>query len=584
MHSLQQPGALRQVAVWSLPVVLALLFLLWPYQQWDYGKRESILIGWARWVLRHSDWWFCFVVPPLVGWLVWLRRAELFRLPLKGTWQGIIPLALGLFCYWVGYKASTGYPGFLAVQGVLAGFILLVAGRDWMRSLFFAWLFLLFSWPMQPLEDSLASPLRPYTASMAASILNTLAVPAVSEGSALQSAPDPSAGKQIGDAFSLDVDAKCSGINSLFALMMISALLGSLALKRPRSRLILFACSVPLAVAGNVVRLLLLVAGTLKLGSEVAVGRHFENHQEMTFYHTMAGFAVFGIALAGMFGICWLFEGREMKANLQRLGRSADAGDAFAIPQPRRMQAHLLAAILLPLLTLGICLGTDIGFHVAAPGVKLSEEAPKHPVLPLSLDGYQGRELEMTIDEKNLLDEGVKLARTGYASATGRQILATVIMSGFEKRSLHRPEVCLPNQGWTVSDRMPISIHLEDGRDIDVMMMRVFRDVEPRPGVRIRTRAVNFYWYIGSDGVSCADHYEHIFLSYYDAVFRNIQHRWSMASIYVPLPEQQVGQEDPMLELGAVEDGRVFIAKLAPAFMLTREQWLSGSNLPASAP
>ncbi|WP_395738564.1 exosortase/archaeosortase family protein [Prosthecobacter sp.] len=584
LHSLQQPGTLRRVAVWGLAVALVLLFLLWPYQQWDYGKRESILIGWARWVLRHSDWWFCFVVPPLVGWLVWLRGEELRSLPLRGTWRGLIPLVLGLFCYWVGYKASTGYPGFLAIQGVVAGFILLVGGMAWMRALFFAWLFMLFSWPMQPLEDSVASPLRPYTASMAAAVLNTLRVPTVSEGSALQSAPDAATGKQIGDAFSLDVDAKCSGINSLFALMMISALLGYLALKRPRSRLILFACSVPLAVAGNVVRLLLLVAGTLKLGADVAVGRHFADHQEMSIYHTMAGFAVFGIALAGMFGLCWLFEGREMKSNLQRLGKSASAENAFAIPQPRRMQSLLLAALLLPLATLGICLGTDIGFHVAAPGVRLSEEAPRHPVLPLSVGEYQGRELEMTLDEKRKLDEGVKLARTGYASATGRQVLATVIMSGFEKRSLHRPEVCLPAQGWTVSDRMPVSIQLGDGREISVMMMRVFRDVEPTPGVRIRTRAINFYWYIGSDGVSCADHYEHIFLSYYDAVFRNIQHRWSMASIYVPLPEQQVGREDPLLELGAVEDGRTFISKLAPTFMLTREQWLSGSSLPASAP
>jgi exosortase len=584
LHSLQQPETLRNVAVWGLPAVLVLLFLLWPYQQWDYGKRESIIIGWARWVTKRSDWWFCFAVPPLVGWLVWLRREELSKLSLQGTWRGLIPLGLGLFCYWVGYKADTGYPGFLAVQGVLAGFILLVAGMAWMRILFFAWLFMLFCWPMQPLEDSVASPLRPYTASMAASVLNAMGVPTVSEGSALQSAPDAASGAQIGDKFSLDVDAKCSGINSLFALMMISALLGYVALKRPRSRLILFICSVPLAVAGNIVRLLLLVAGTLKIGSELAVGRHIGEHQEMSFYHTAAGFAVFGIALAGMFALCWLFEGREMTANLKRHGRPASPGDEFAIPLPRRMQAQLLAALVLPLITLSICLGTDIGFHVAAPGIRLSEEAPRHPVLPLSLGEYQGRELEMTLNEKNLLDEGVKLARTGYASANGRQILATVIMSGFEKRSLHRPEVCLPAQGWTVTDRMPVSLHLADGRDVDVMMMRVFRDVEPKPGVRIRTRAVNFYWYIGSDGTNCADHYEHIFLSYYDAVFRNIQHRWSMASIYVPLPEQQVGHEDPMLELGAVEDGRAFISKLAPTFMLTKEEWLSGSNLPASAP
>ena len=86
---------------------------------------------------------------------------------MKGNWLGLVSLVLGLFFYWIGYKANTGYPGFLAVQFVLSGFILLVAGTAWFRTLSFAWLFLLFTWPMQPLEDSLASPLRPRTAAMA---------------------------------------------------------------------------------------------------------------------------------------------------------------------------------------------------------------------------------------------------------------------------------------------------------------------------------------------------------------------------------------------------------------------------------
>jgi len=581
---LLQPGTLRRVALWGLPAVLVLLFLLWPYQQWDFGKRESILVGWARWVSSKGDWQFCLLVPGLVGWLVWLRRDELRQLPWNGTWLGLLPLALGLFFFWIGYKADTGYPGFLAVQLVLAGLILLVAGMAWMRTLFFAWLFLLFTWPMQPLEDSVSAPLRPRTAAMAAAVLNAVGVPAVNEGSALQSAPDAAHGVQVGDAFSLDINAACSGINSLFALMMISALLGYVALKQPRWRLVLFVCSVPLAVAGNIVRLLLLVAGTLQMGSDLAVGRHLEDHQEMSFYHTLAGFAVFGVALAGMFALCWLFEGREMKSNLQRHGRPSAPGGTCTIAQPRRTLAQLMAALLLPLAVLGFCASTDISFHVAAPGVKLKPEESRRPDLPLSLGDYQGREFDMTAKEKNLLDEGVRLTRNVYATSAGRQIMATVILSGFEKRSLHRPEVCLPNQGWTVSDRMQIPLHLEDGRDINIMMMRIFRDVEPQPGVRIRSRAINFYWYIGSDGATCADHYQHVFLSYFDAVFRNIQHRWAMASIYVPLPEQRVGQEDPFLELGAVEDARAFIAKLAPAIMLTHQDPTTGSNPPGSAP
>jgi exosortase len=554
------PRLLRWLALIALPVVLGLLFLAWPYQHWEFGQRFSVLHGWAKWVSKYADWQFCLLVPLLVGWLVWLRREELRKLPWLGDWLGVLPLAAGLFCYWLGYKADTGYPGFLAVQLVLAGMILLVLGRAWMRTVFFAWLFLFFAWPMQPLEDSVASPLRPKTAAMAAAMLNFIGVPAVSEGSALQSAPEKARGVMIGDLFSLDVDAKCSGINSLFALMMISALLGYLALKRPRSRLILFACSVPLAVAGNVARLLLLVAGTLFFGSELAVGRRIGDHQEMSPFHTFAGFAVFGVALAGMFVLCWLLEGREMRSNLKRHGGTAGPGGVTSIPLPRRTLSQIMVAVLLPLAALGVCSRTDISFHVSEPGVVLQ--------LPLSLGDYQGREFDMTAQEKNILDEGVKLVRNTYGSASGRQLMATVILSGLVKRSLHRPEVCLPGQGWTVTESTPVPIRLEDGREITATLLRIFHDKDTGNGVRLRTRALNLYWYIGSDGTTCPEHYEHILLTYFDSVFRNIQHRWAMASIYIPLPEQPVGQEDPFVELAALEDARGFIAKLAPTFMV----------------
>lgn len=558
-NNLLNPRTLRWLGLGALLLAVGLLFAAWPYQQWEFGRRLSILHGWAKWVSKYADWQFCLVVPPLVGWLVWLRRDELRRMPWQGSWLGVPVLLTGFFFYWLGYKADTGYPGFLAVQLVLAGMILLVAGHGWMRVLFFAWLFLFFAWPMQPLEDSVASPLRPRTAAMTATLLNLVGVPAVNEGSALQSAPDPERGLKMGEAFSLDVDAKCSGINSLFALMMISALLGYMALKRPRSRLILFLCSVPLAVAGNVVRLLLLAAGTLMFGSEFAVGRRIADHQEMSPFHTFAGFAVFGVALAGMFALCWLFEGREMKANLKRLGTSGGQGNFDVFPQPRRTLMQIGAAVVLTLAMVGITAGTDTSFQASEPGVRLE--------LPLSLGDYQGREFDMTAQEKNLLDEGVKLARTVYANSASRQIMTTVILSGQIKRSLHRPEVCLPNQGWTVSERTPFPVRLADGREITLMMMRIFRDAEPQPGLRVRTRAINFYWYIGSDGTTCPEHYEHILLSYFDSVFRNVQHRWAMASLYVPLPEQQIGHEDPLAELNAVEDAREFIAQIAPMFM-----------------
>ncbi|MFN7563964.1 MAG: exosortase/archaeosortase family protein [Prosthecobacter sp.] len=561
-----QPDAtlVWKAALGTMGLGFVLLFIVWPYQEWDFGYRMSVLTGWLKWVVKSPDWTFCLFVPLITGGLVWMRRAGLRGLPWTGSWLGVLPLVLGLFVYWVGFKANTGYPAFLAIQLVLAGFILLLGGREWMRALFFPWLFLFFTWPVQPLEDSVASPLRYRTAAMTAKVLGMLGSPAVNEGSALQSAPDASRGIETGAAFSLDVDAKCSGINSLFVLMMISALLGYLALRSTRSRLILFICSVPLAVAGNVVRLIMLAFGSMWFGSDFAIGRRIGEHQEMSFFHTMAGFAVFGVALAGMFAICYVLEGREMKKNLARHQQRPGTGAWVRLPLPRRTLAQLVVMSVLLATILGICASTDTRYLVSKAGVTLD--------MPLSVGDYQGRVIGVTAEEKKGLDEGVKLERVAYLNPRGRTIISTIVLSGNLKRSLHRPEVCLPNQGWSIVESTPVSIHSPEGGSFQATSLRFFLDHLDENGRRLRQRGVNIYWYVGSDDTTSASHYEHVATTYLDAIFRNLNHRWAMVSVFVPIPPSETeGPEGMFAEFTALEDAREFAALLQPLITTSKK-------------
>ncbi len=118
---------------------MLLLFVIWPYQHWQYAQRESVMKGWWKVVGEsfNGEWMFCYLVPLLAGFLVYLRRDQLRKLPLAGSWWGTAVVAAGLFIYWVGYKADTGYAGFLAAQAVIAGLVILLGGWGWMRALLF---------------------------------------------------------------------------------------------------------------------------------------------------------------------------------------------------------------------------------------------------------------------------------------------------------------------------------------------------------------------------------------------------------------------------------------------------------------
>lgn len=558
----------RWLAVGAGLLAWLVLFLFWPYQHWHFPERLSVLGGWFRMVLGQSEWVFCLIVPLLTAWLVHRDRKKTALLPMQGEWWGAAVVAVALVVFWMGYKVDTGYPGFIAAHLSLAGVIVLLGGLPWMRALFFPWLFLAFMWPMFPLEERLAFPLRMMTAGLSGKFLNLIGVDVIREGTALYSAADPVTGLVQGDLFRLDVEEPCSGIRSLFSLMMVSALYGYIALKMPIQRLLLFASAIPMAMLGNFVRMVLLALGSLWFGTEVAVGRNIEGHQEMSFFHSMAGYAVFAVALAGMFGLCTFLESKWMRGFIgappkKRSAKAVAASYGEGLAE-RPLLMRSVVALVLSGVGIAVCAVTDISPTVAPPGVELK--------LPLQFGSFQGQVLDMTAQERNILDAGVELARNIYASETGQQFLATLIVGGDGKRTLHRPEVCLPGQGWTIAEQSTLPIKRKDGSIIHTTLLRMFRDSESEGGVRMRMRALNLYWYIGSDGTTSPDYYDHIRVSYQDAIFKNLNHRWSMASFFFPMKPQPLGTEDPFAEVGLIEEAKKVIRDLAPTFEAARDR------------
>ena len=667
----------RWLPVGTGAVVLALLFAVFPYQHWQFMLRGSVLEGWWKvltWVPENGEWLFCLLVPFIVGWLVWRQADSLKAIPVQGTWLGAAVMALGAAVYWAGYKVDTGYLGYAAVQIIVAGLILLLGGKAWMKALFIPWVFLAFAWPFFPLDNLLAARLKIPTAQISNACLNLLGIPSVRDGSTLQSVADASKDLQQGQRFTLDVSDSCSGMRSLYALIMIGALYSIIALKRTGARLLLIASTVPLAIAGNVVRLLMLAIGCLVMGQEVSVGRtvpgqlvdatvtagiisgtdaqgkalyanmvggrlvvermlagdHLtgwirggkledgtpleaqvkdgklnvkiveevtlknvglyepgstgpgrtatrflssatvsgllldrrnfsENRHEDSFFHMFAGFAVFGIGLAGMFGISSVLEKqhwKQVKKWNSKVGTKGAAVGGRVDASRRDSMTKCGVALALALGTMLWCWATPSMAHMAESGFREG--------LPETVAGCPSTELSMSGKERALFDETVKLNRRVYLTPEGRQVLATVVLSGELKKTLHQPERCLPDQGWIISSKQVMPVRLEDGREFSATVMSIFRDVIKEDGTRVRVRALNMYWYQGSHGYSTPSYDTSSFVSYRDAIFRNLNHRWGQASFFMQVSERPIGEpEDPLQELTAMQSMASFVGEVA---------------------
>jgi len=298
--------------------VLGFLFVWMSYAS-GYGDARISIFQFARTLWdQNEDWQHCYLVPFAVGAMVWTERHALNLLPIRGNWAGLAVLIFGIFTYWVGYRADNVYIGYFTFLVMTAGLVIWLLGWAWMGALFFPWAFLIFLFPLVFLDNVIAFPLRIVMSKVSVAFLNLIGIPTLNSGTAILSAPDPLSGHPAGELFSVDVADPCSGIRSLFALMMVSTLYGFFTQRVFWKRAVIFLCSAPLAIAGNLARILMLTFGVIAMGPEKAIG----TLEHPSFFHMLAGYIVFAVALAGMIAVGTVVtNGHEWFAALRSLAR-----------------------------------------------------------------------------------------------------------------------------------------------------------------------------------------------------------------------------------------------------------------------
>ena len=301
----------RDRTLWiEVAVAFAVVIGLYGFIPYNFGfesKARSVFEMLQRFWTDPStaDWHHGMIVPLISVGLILHRAKELEKVVIQPSGWGVLGVVAALALFWVGYKIDITIVGFLSLQMMIGGLILWLFGWEMMKAVVFPYAFLMFAYPFYFLDTIVAFPLRGLMCQMSQFFLNLVGVDTLRVGTALVSAPDYAKGLAQGQRFALDVATPCSGIRSLFALMMVSALYAHLTLQKGWQKWVLFLLSPALAVLGNFARMVMLTLGTILLGSAVAIGT--EEHP--TTFHMAAGFFVFVVALGGMVGVSRILQG-----------------------------------------------------------------------------------------------------------------------------------------------------------------------------------------------------------------------------------------------------------------------------------
>ena len=193
--------------------------------------------------------------------------------------------------------------------------------------------------------------------------------------------------------------------------------------------------------------------------------------------------------------------------------------------------------------------------------------------LPDRLEGFTGVVGLPSAIEKQMLPDDTEFAKATYTTPTHdvakRDVVhCSIVLSGAERRSIHRPEVCLVGQGWTLMGSKILSVDMGDGRSLPVKDLYIEKQITLKSGEQRLLRAHYLYWFVGAD-VTTPSHTVRIWLTLWDNLVRQVNHRWAYPSMMALVTEGFASSESGERVRTSEETVSVLVGliqQLAPKF------------------
>ncbi|NQU26355.1 MAG: exosortase/archaeosortase family protein [Candidatus Nealsonbacteria bacterium] len=210
---------------------------------WSYG--EALGGSAHRW-WNEPDYLYGFLVAPFAVFLLWRRRDMFQPTGQRGSWWGLVLLALA-----AAIRCASAYFNFALLEPLslipcLAGIVLLVGGWWAMRWTWPSIVFLVFMVPLPGfLAEALSHPLQRVGTIVGTYVIQGLGIPSVARGNVIIL----SGGTELG------VAEVCSGLRML---MLFAAVCTGAALMSRRNAIekaVIILSAVPIAVFANVTRI-----------------------------------------------------------------------------------------------------------------------------------------------------------------------------------------------------------------------------------------------------------------------------------------------------------------------------------------
>lgn len=262
--------------------------------------RDKLLIGALALVLSPvlfalgKSWWNSdhmshgFLVPLVSAFVAVDRRSALAAVPAVVDRRGLLALVVALLAALAGPLAGSLTLAGAGVVGCVVAVVWFRRGSAWLSVLTFPLAYLLFMVPPpEEMHSLLVNWLQGWASSASVAGLYALGVPVFLEGYVIE---------MVG-GMRVEVAEACSGATSLYTLTAIGVLLAFMSLARRRTRALLVALVFPVAMVGNLARVVATVLLCIQFGVARATSGTMHNALGLLTYVVAVGLLLAADAL-----------------------------------------------------------------------------------------------------------------------------------------------------------------------------------------------------------------------------------------------------------------------------------------------
>ncbi|HJO08597.1 MAG TPA: exosortase-associated EpsI family protein [Verrucomicrobiota bacterium] len=182
--------------------------------------------------------------------------------------------------------------------------------------------------------------------------------------------------------------------------------------------------------------------------------------------------------------------------------------------------------------------------------------------LPEQVFDCTSRPTPVTKLELNWLPPDTTYGRRRYTFPDKTWIDSSVVLMGRDRTSIHKPEYCLPAQGFTIdlSEQVSIPIQQPHAYDLPVMKLTTSKTARDRNGHEVPLRGVYIYWFV-ADSKLATHHLDRMWMMTKSLLSDGVLQRWAYVTYFaICKPGDEVATFDKMAR---------FIAESVPKFQTT---------------